>query len=335
MGFIGLHFPEANGGSGLGAFENVLVAESFCRLDSSLGSALMLSTFGAECLVRWADEDLKSRYLPELSTGEKILGTAFKEIGKGYDMTILDTRAQASENGSGWYLNGSKSHVVNGGMASIYLVLAKEDNLKTPSLFAIEADSESMSFQPLGRKVGVNMIPLADVTFSNTRIPGANRIGSPGQGDKLVQLFFIESRILVAAMALGMAQGAFDRAVAYVNARVQFGRKIGDFQITRHKLANMALAIEQARFVTYRAALACDSNKKTNHLPQFSQMAKLSATRAAVMVTDEALQLHGGYGYMTEYGIERFYRDAKAMSLIEGAGTLMQDEIGNQLIGRR
>jgi alkylation response protein AidB-like acyl-CoA dehydrogenase len=182
----------------------------------------------------------------------------------------------------------------------------------------------------VGEKLGIHMVATAELNFKNVRVPASNLIGEEGQGFYQVLEFFDESRILVAAQALGTAQGAYNRALAYVKEREQFGRKIAQFQVTQHKLADMATKIELARLITYKAAWNFDQGRTD---PKLTAMAKMYAARTAVEVADEAIQLLGGYGYMAEYEVERFYRDAKITEIYEGTREIQKNTIAGAILG--
>lgn len=332
LGFIGIHFPESCDGGGMGLFENVLVAEAFCRKDSSLGSALMFTGYAAECLVRFADDEMKNKFLPRVASGEMIFTGAFQEPGSGYDLSRIQTSA-VLRNGD-WVINGAKSFVPFGNSAGAYVVLCATGSEHCDggtSLILVEADCKGVNASDAGEKLGGRLMPFADVTFENVAVPHGNLIGKPGDGASSLQAFLSENRIQIAGMALGTAQGAFDRAIDYVKQREQFGRKLVQFQVTRHKLAEMAAKIETTRYLTYYAAWSFDSGKPESRL---ASMAKLTATRAAVEVCDEAIQLLGGYGYTTEYEVEHFFRDAKQAQIFQGGPSVQKDIIADEIIGR-
>ena len=199
------------------------------------------------------------------------------------------------------------------------------------SLSLVEADRSGVSYQNVGAKMGISLSYTAEVSFKDVRVPLSNLIGKENKGFYQVLEFFDESRILVAAQALGMAQGAFDRAMNYVKERTQFGRKIAQFRATQHKLADMASKIETARLLVYKAAWNFDQGRMD---PKLTSMAKMYAARTAIEVCDEAIQLLGGYGYMLEYEVERFYRDAKITELYEGTKEIQKNTIASALLGK-
>jgi alkylation response protein AidB-like acyl-CoA dehydrogenase len=335
LGFIGLHFPEKFGGMDYGVMENIIVAEEFCRADSTIGACLVLAGFASECVLRFGSEEQKAKWLPKVAGGKCLSCGCFTEPGRGSDITKMETTAVLE--GDEWVINGSKIFITNGGKrAGFYVVLCQTDPASNPlyrgiSMILAEADRPGISATSVGEKMGIRMMDTAEVTFANVRVPKANLVGKEGKGFYQVLEFFDESRILIAAQALGTAQGAMDRALNYVKQREQFGKKLAEFQITQHKLADMATKIEAARLLTYKAAWNYDQGRID---PKLTSMAKMFAARAAVEVADEAIQLHGGYGYMAEYDVERFYRDAKITEIYEGTKEIQKNTIASSLLGK-
>ncbi len=334
LGFIGIHFPEQYAGQGLGVMENIIIADEFCSRDSSIGSAVILSGFASECILRFGSDALKEQFLPPVAEGKMLSAGAFTEPDHGSDITFMNTTAE--KEGEEWILNGTKTFITNGGLAGFYVVLCQTDPECRPShrgmsMILVEADRDGVSATDVGEKMGIHTMATAEVNFKNVRVPASNLIGTEGKGFYQVLEFFDESRILVAAQALGIAQGAFDRAVAYVKEREQFGKKIAQMQATQHKVADMATKIELARLVTYKAAWNFDQGRID---PKLTSMAKMYAARAAVEVADEAIQLLGGYGYMTEYEVERFYRDAKITEIYEGTKEIQKNTIAGAIFGK-
>jgi alkylation response protein AidB-like acyl-CoA dehydrogenase len=334
LGFIGVHYPEKYSGQNLGCLENILIAEEFCSRDSGIGSAVILASFASECVLRFGSEELKQKFLPPVAEGKMLSGGAFTEPGHGSDITALDTTAV--RHGGEWVINGTKTFITNGGLAGFYCTLCQTDVGCSPSyrgisMILVEADRPGLTTADVGEKMGIHMMATAEVNYKDVRVPAANLIGQEGRGFYQVLEFFDESRILVAAQALGIAQGAFDRALAYVKERQQFGKRIADFQVTQHKLADMATKIELARLMTYKAAWNFDQGRID---PKLTSMAKMYAARTAVEVADEAIQLLGGYGYMTEYEVERFYRDAKITEIYEGTKEIQKNTIAGAVLGK-
>src|SRR4030042_6177041 len=291
LGFIGIHFPEAYSGQGLGVLENILVAEAFCRRDSTIGSAVILAGFASECILRFGSEEMKKRLLPQIAEGKALSGGAFTEPNHGSDITLMETAAV--KDADEWVINGTKTFITNGGLAYFYTVLCQTDTESKPTyrglrMILVEADRKGVLTVSVGDKMGIHMMATAEVNFKNVRVPITNMIGKEGKGFYQVLEFFDESRILIAAQALGIAQGAFDRAIAYVKQREQFGKKMAQFQVTQHKLADMATKIELARLITYKAAWNYDQGGRID--PKLTSMAKMFAARTAVEVADEAIQ---------------------------------------------
>jgi len=334
LGFIGIHFPESYSGQGLGVLENIIIADAFCSQDSTIGSAVILASFASECVLRFASEELKQRFLPRVAEGEMLSAGAFTEPDHGSDITVMDTTAV--KDGDSWVINGTKTFITNGGLAGFYCVLCQTDADAKPgyrgmSMILVEGDRPGITATDVGSKMGIRMMATAEVNFKDVRVPLSNLIGKEGRGFYQVLEFFDESRILIAAQALGTAQGAYDRALAYVKHREQFGRKIAQFQVTQHKLADMATKIELARLITYKAAWNFDQGRID---PKLTSMAKMFAARTAVEVADEAIQLHGGYGYIAEYEVERFYRDAKITEIYEGTKEIQKNTIASAVLGK-
>ncbi len=334
LGLIGVHFPEKYSGQGLGCFETILIFEELCRRDSTLGSAIALAGFAAEIVLRWGSDELKEKYLPPVAEGRMLSAGAFTEPDHGTEITPMNTTAE--KHGGEWLINGTKTFVNNGGLAGFYSVMCLTDPhakhfSQSMSVILVEDDRKGVSITNMGKKMGTRLTATAEIGFKNVRVPLSNLIGEEGQGFNQLLHFFDESRIQLAAQALGTARGAYDRALDYVKKREQFGKKIAQFQVTQHKLAEMATKIELAKLITYKAAWNFDQG----HIdPKLTAMAKMYAARTAVEVADEAIQLLGGYGYMTEYEVERFYRDAKINELHEGSMEVQKNTIANAIVGK-
>ena len=335
LGFIGIHFPEKYSGMGLGCLENIIVAEELARGDSTVGTCLLIADFASEIVLHFGNEEQKAKWLPRVAEGQCLSCGAFTEPDHGSDITTVNTTAV--KDGDQWVINGAKIFITNAGpLAGFYCVLCQTDLEAQPgyrglSLILVEADNPGVSYQDVGKKMGITLTYTAEVIFKDVRVPLSNLIGKENKGFYQLLEFFDESRILVAAQALGTAQGAFDRALAYVKQREQFGKKIAQFQASQHKLAEMATKIELARLVTYKAAWNFDQGRID---PKLTSMAKMYAARTAVEVADEAIQLLGGYGYMVEYEVERFYRDAKITEIYEGTKEIQKNTIAGALLGR-
>jgi alkylation response protein AidB-like acyl-CoA dehydrogenase len=335
LGFIGIHFPEEYSGMGLGCLENILVAEELARGDSTVGTCLLIADFASEIILHNGSEAQKAKWLPKVAEGECLSCGAFTEPDHGSDITTVDTTAV--KDGDSWVINGSKMFITNSGpLAGFYCVLCQTDPDATPSyrglsLILVEADHPGVSTQDVGKKMGISLTYTAEVVFKDVRVPLDNLIGEENKGFYQLLHFFDESRILVAAQALGTAQGGYDRALDYIKQREQFGKKIAQFQANQHKIADMATKIECARMLTYKAAWNFDQGRID---PKLTSMAKMFAARTAVEVCDEAIQLMGGYGYMQEYEVERFYRDAKITEIYEGTKEIQKNTIAGAILGK-
>jgi alkylation response protein AidB-like acyl-CoA dehydrogenase len=332
LGFVGIQLPEAYAGGGMGLLEAVLLAETLCAMDASLGQAVCDAGHGAECIARFGDPAQKERYLPPILEGRSGMAVAFVEAERGISSLPATT---ASPDGGGWILNGTKHFVSGAGRAGIFLTLAalppETDDTAAAGMFIVDAGARGIRVTDEGRRLGGNLPGGAEVTFEGIRVASDRLLGASGQGLAQLDAYFIERRILLAGQALGLAQGALDRAVDYVRNRVQFNRKIGAFPITRHKIADLAARVETARLVVYQAAAAFDAGLAD---ARTAAIAKLTASEAAIAAADTAIQLHGGYGYMREYDVERYYREAKALSLTAGAPGDLRDVIGHAVIGK-
>lgn len=335
LGFPGIAFPEDFQGEGLGTFEKILIAEELCRGDASIGSCLVHAGYGAEILLQYGSRSQKETWLPRIAGSEILSAVAVTEPG---GCPVSDIQAKAMKDGDAWVIDGHKTMVPNAGpLAGMYVVLCRTDaNAAAPeqglSMILVEAGRPGVEIVDSGARIGQRQIPAGDIRFRSVRVPLENLIGKENQGMGQFAQFLNHVRLTVAAQSLGMAQGAFDRAFAYVKQREQFGRKIVDFQITRYKLADMATEIEAARLLTYQGAWAIDNGRANAKL---CSMAKLHAARTAVAVCDEAIQLLGGYGYMQEYEVERFFRDAKTADIMEGNRNAQKKVISDALIGKK
>jgi alkylation response protein AidB-like acyl-CoA dehydrogenase len=331
-GFIGLHFPEQYGGADFGIIENVLVVEEFCRRDSGIGAALMLADFASENILRFGTDEQKEEYLPPVAAGEAISAGAITEPDHGSDITNMNTTAV--RDGDEWVINGVKTFITNAGLARYYVVICQTDpeaGHRGQSMILVDGEAEGIEVADVGNKMGIRMTATGEVSFKDVRVPVGNLLGEEGKGFYQILEFFDESRIETAAQGLGTAQGAFDRALEYVKGREQFGKKIAQFQATQHKIADMATKIELARLVTYKAAWNFDQGRID---PTLTSMAKWYAGRVAVEVADEAIQMLGGYGYITEFEVERFYRDAKICEIYEGTREIQKHTIASAIIGK-
>ncbi|AKG92067.1 Acyl-CoA dehydrogenase [Geoglobus ahangari] len=334
LGFIGVHFPEEYGGAGMGILENILIVEEFCRADSTIGSAIILSDFSSEVIMRFGSEEQKEEVLPKVAGGKAITAGCYTEPEAGSDLTAIKTKAE--KDGDEWVINGSKTFITNGTIADYYVVLAVTDPNAQPryrgfTTFLVRKDAEGLETNKIDGKFGIRSSPTAEVVFKNVRVSEDDIIGQLNRGFYQVLEFFDESRIEIAAQALGIAQGAFDRTLDYVKQRKQFGQPIGAFQALQHRIAHLGTMIEATRLLIYKAAWNYD---KHGIDPTLTSMAKYLAGKLAVHVCDEAIQMHGGYGYVAENDVERFYRDAKITEIYEGTKEIQLNTIAKGLLGK-
>jgi len=329
LGFVGVHFPEEHGGQELGLLENVLIVEAFCRQDSGIGMALALSGFGSEMIVRNGNEDQKKRILPFIAHGEGIVTSAFLE--EGYSLAPLATAAKISKGGC--IVNGMKSFVTLGSMAD-YIIVVCQTRPDTPNaqvVILLERKIDGIEVSSMGEKAGMRMIPVDQVAFTNVRVPAENIIGQAGTGYFQLQNFLNEMRIKAGAMGIGIAQGGLDKALEYSRKREQFGKPIASFGAVRNKLADMYIDVEMARLITYKAAWSFDTGAPDDRV---ILMSKMIASKAAYRNAYEAVQIYGGYGYMTEGQIEHFYRDAKVLDLFLEPGQIQRNILADHITGK-
>ena len=329
LGFVGVHYPEVYGGQDCGLLENALIVEAFCRQDSGIGMALALSGFGSEIILRHGSDQHKRNILPPLAQGESLVILAFLE--ESYPLAPLTTTAQKSNDG--YLINGTKSFVTLGSMAQYIIVVCQTemDNPRAQCVFLCERQRDGIKVCSMGEKLGMRMVPVHQVVFTDASVPTENIIGPEDAGYDQLQDFFGEMRIETAAMGVGIAQGALDRAVEYSKKREQFGRAIISFDTIRNKLADMYMETEMARLITYKAAWSFDTGRPDTRA---NLMARIITSKTAYRVSYEAVQIYGGYGYMTEGHIEHFYRDAKALGLFLEPGQIQRNMLADQIAGQ-
>jgi alkylation response protein AidB-like acyl-CoA dehydrogenase len=334
LDLIGLFIPEEYGGPGLGFFEQALVLEEFWKVDPGIAQELCSVSFGAEELILFGTEEQKKKHLPQLFTGNAILGFAITEPDAGSDTAAATT--SAVKDGDDYIINGSKVMIGNGTVGTHMLVYCLTDpdaQSKTGrhSIILVETDRDGYKADPMHGKMGLRASDTAAIYFNNCRVPRENLIGVEGNGFIQLMKFFDHSRAYVAAHGVGLAQGALDMAVKHVKGRQQFGRPLAAFQSTQFKIAEMATKVETARNMTYKSAWLLDKGKPDTKL---TAMAKMYACHVAVEVVDESLQLHGGYGYFNDYDIERFYRAAKVLEIYEGTKEIEKIIISREVLGK-
>jgi alkylation response protein AidB-like acyl-CoA dehydrogenase len=316
LGFTGIRFPKEVGGTGLGVLENVLVIEEFCRKDSGVGMAFSCQLPGAELVALFASPEQKEKYLAPFLKGEKYFSIGLTEPDHGCDVKTLSTAAV--RDGDEYIINGAKTFISYGTFSDFNPIFCQTDSkagYHGQTIIMVEKGTSGFESLHIPDKMGARMTPSAQLFFDNVRVPVAARIGEENKGFPLFMGTMMASRIEMAAQSLGIAQGAFDRAVAYSQQREQWGAPISKIEVIRFKLAEMAILVEAMRSLTYKAAWSFDHNQ--TDLRQ-TAIAKVFAAEAALKVTDEAMRVMGGYGFLLEYEAERFYRDARAHVFLEG-----------------
>jgi len=334
LGFIGVHFPEEYGGAGMGYLENTIIAEEFCRADSTIGSAIILSDFSSEVIMKFGSEEQKEEVLPKVASGKAITAGCYTEPEAGSDLTAIRTKAE--KDGDEWVINGTKTFITNAPIADYFVVLVVTDPNAQPryrgfTTFLVRKNAEGLKINKITGKFGIRSSPTAEVSFKDVRVSEEDIIGQLNRGFYQVLEFFDGSRIEIAAQALGIAQGALDKTISYVKQRKQFGQPIGAFQALQHRIADMAAQLEACRLLVYKAAWKYDRGEID---PALTSMAKYYAGKLAVRICDEAIQMHGGYGYISEYDVERFYRDAKITEIYEGTKEIQLNTIAKGLLGK-
>jgi len=333
LGFTSMRIPQEYDGQGYGVFEDCLVVEEMCRTDPGLGVAVSLGNLMIpDVLLKHGNEEQKKKYIPPMAKGDKIAAAAFTEPEHGSDITRMDTTAVKC--GNEWVINGAKEFITNATTADTFIILCQSDPSAQPShrgqsLFVAEKGMCGLDATKLHGKMGIRPCVTGSLSFADLKIPETNVIGDLGKGFYYTLELFDGTRITVAAQAVGMAQGAFDRALAYAKTRKQFGQTIINFQGVGFKLAEMAWKIESARLMMYKAAWLYDKEKPN---PVATSMAKAYAGRVAMEVTDDAIQVFGGYGYLADYHVERYHRCAKITELYEGTSEIQKLTIANYLM---
>ena len=334
LGLLGVPYPEEVGGTGLDSLAYAITIEELSRVSGSVGIIVSAHTsLGCAPLFTAGSPEQKERYLRPLASGDKLGAYGLTEAGAGSDSRGTKTRAH--RDGESWVLTGSKRFITNAGVADTYIVTAVTDRNADSgkiSAFIVEAGTPGFSIGRMEEKMGLHASNTGELLFDDCRIPADNLLGDEGDGDRLFLKTLDGVRIGIAAMALGLAQAAYEAASAYAKERQQFGRPIASFQGIAFKIADMATQIDAARLMVYRAAWLKDGGQPYS---TEAAMAKLFASEVARQVTNDAVQVHGGYGYVTEYKVERYLRDAKLTEIGEGTSEIQRMVIARNLLGVR
>jgi len=330
LGFLGIMVPTEYGGAGLGSLEASLVIEEIARVDPSV--ALGVAAHNGLCsghILNFASDELKSTYLPRLATGETMGAWGLTEPGSGSDAGGMQTVAR--RDGNEWILNGSKNFITHGTVGEIAVVMAVTDREKRANgitAFVLDKSMEGFRASKKENKLGMRCSDTSSLVFEDVRVPEGNMIGEEGMGFKQALRILDGGRVSIAALSVGLAQGALDAALKYANERQQFGKKLADFQAIQFKLAMMATEISAARLMTYKSAYLKDKGEEYSIE---ASKAKYFASEVSVRCATEAVQIHGGYGYIKEYPVEKFYRDAKLLTIGEGTSEIQKIVISRSL----
>jgi alkylation response protein AidB-like acyl-CoA dehydrogenase len=331
---LGTCFEEKHGGTNLDTIGQSILAEEIARADATTSLIPIVQKLGALPIMLAGTDEQKDRYFPRLASGEWLAAFGLTEAAAGSD--VASNRMRATRDGDDYVLNGSKRFITHGSVANLLTVFALTDpeagGRKGMSAFIVEADTPGFAAPRVEHKMGIRGSPTAELTFDDARVPVANRLGEEGEGFKIAMATLDRSRLGIAAQAVGIAQGALDAAIGYAADRQQFGQRVVDFEGIQFMLADMASQTEAARQLTYAAAARVDA--QASDLPYWTSSAKLVAGDTAMRVTTDAVQVLGGYGYITEYPVERMMRDAKITQLYEGTQQIQRLIIARQLLQR-
>lgn len=330
LGFGAIYVSEESGGIGLGRLEAALIMEAMAYGCPATSAFISIHNMSAWMIDRFGSATVKNKYLPSLTTMERIASYALTEPGSGSDAAALKTTAR--KDGDDYVLNGSKQFISGAGVNDVYVAMVRTGDLgpKGISCVVVEKDMPGVSFGAPEKKLGWNASPTAQLIFEDVRVPAENLVGGEGEGFRIAMMGLDGGRLNIGACSLGGAQRCLDEAIGYVKDRQQFGQRIADFQNTQFMLADMATELEAARALLYMAAA-----KVTDNAPdktRFSAMAKRLATDTGSKVANDALQLFGGYGYLKDYPIERFWRDLRVHQILEGTNQVMRMIVGRELV---
>jgi alkylation response protein AidB-like acyl-CoA dehydrogenase len=330
LGFAGLYVGEDVGGSGLTRLDAALVIEALAHGDVSTTAFLSIHNMAAWMIDRFASLALRQKYLPRLTRMDLIASYCLTEPGSGSDAASLSTTAK--RDGEAYVLNGAKAFISGAGVSDVYVVMARSGGPGAGgvSAFVVERETSGLSFGAQERKMGWASQPTAAVHFDNVRVPAENRVGDEGQGFRIAMAGLDGGRINIAACSLGGAALALETAAAHLETRKQFGRPLKDFQALQFRLADMATELEAGRLMVRRAAAALDA--KDPAATMLCAMAKRFATDGGFRIANEALQLHGGYGYLKDYPLERIVRDLRVHQILEGTNEIMRVIIARELL---
>jgi alkylation response protein AidB-like acyl-CoA dehydrogenase len=340
LGFMGIEVPEEYGGAGMDTIAYVLAMVEICKADASHGTIMSVNnSLFAHGLLKFGTEEQKQKYLVPVATGEKIGAYSLTEPMSGSDAGTMKSRATLNEAGTHYIIDGRKSWVTSGPHADtivLFTMTQPEKKHKGVTAFIIETDQPGFIRGKKEPKLGIRASATSEIIFDNYQCPVENRLGAEGDGFKIAMTVLDAGRIGIASQALGIAEAALEASIAYAREREAFGQKIGEFQMIQQKLADMKCRVEASRLLVYQAALAKMAATKTGgRYSMEASMAKLFASEAAMWVTTQAIQIHGGMGYSKEMPLERYFRDAKITEIYEGTSEIQRMVIARSLTGLR
>jgi alkylation response protein AidB-like acyl-CoA dehydrogenase len=316
-GLVGAWIPEEYGGAGAGFLGNAIITEELSRVDMGIGLNVTAATFGCEAILHFGSEDQKKTYLPPVCRGDQVSAGAFTEPNAGTD--VAGYRAKAVKDGTDYVINGNKMFITNGTVCDFMVAQCitnpEEKKHNSFSLIIVPADARGITRNKIHGKMGIRSSDTAEIAFEDVRVPRTNVVGKEGNGFRQLMHFFDTTRVMVAAQALGLAEACLETSIKYVKERTAFGAPLGAFQLTQMKLTEMAIKIEALRGLIYKAAWLVDQGRPDYTL---AAMAKYFGGQTAVFCANYAVELHGGYGYIDEYSVQKWYRDAKILELYEG-----------------
>lgn len=331
LGFMGMTWPEDLGGAGLSELDATIIIEELAKVDPSV--ALTVASHNSLCtghIMLFADEEQKKKYVPDLASGRKLGAWGLTEPGSGSDSGGMKTTAK--RDGKDWILNGSKTFITQGSVGSTYVIMAVTDREKgkaSISAFILEKDMKGFTIGKKENKLGMRCSDTATLLFENVRVPGENLLGNVGDGFKQALKVLDGGRVGIAALSVGIAQGALDASLKYSKERMQFGRQLAEFQAIQWKIAEMATEVSAARILTHKAAWM---KMKGMDINLSAAQAKYFASEVAVRAANEAVQIYGGYGFIKEFPVEKLYRDVKLMTIGEGTSEVQKMVIARNLL---
>jgi alkylation response protein AidB-like acyl-CoA dehydrogenase len=335
MGMTGANIPMEYGGAEYSSLDTAIIVEEMFAVDPGIALSITATTFGSDALTEFGTEEQKEEFLRPVATGDAIMGAAISEPDTGSDVSSVSTRAE--KDGDEWVINGNKMWITNGSVGDFFVVLCETDpdaegRYNGFSQIVVESDRDGFTSEKITGKLGIRASDTAELLFDDVRVPEENLVGTRGAGFLQLMQFFDITRTMVAAQAVGIAKGAAERALDYAQEREQFGRPIGDFQAIQHKIADMHTQTEAARQLTYKSAWSVDHSD--DQLTTLASMAKDFASQVAVDCANEAVQIHGGSGYVNDFDVERLYRDAKITQIYEGTTEIQKNIIARELMNK-